>query len=147
MTNESMKRMIDYAGRALYVVVIYISVVLTGCTEGLLGPVTGGESQIPDGAITNTSGGVALTVSLTDITESSALFEGKAILSQNYTADSFGILYSQRPIISASEAINLPITDIYGDEFSVCVSSLKPATKYYYTSYIKHGSVYNYGPS
>ena len=96
-------------------------------------------------AITNASGGVTLTVMLRNITETGVAFYGEAVLAENYTASAFGILYSEAEIFTAATAQSIPIVDVYGTNYSVSTSSLKPSTTYYYTSYIKHGDLYKYG--
>ena len=96
-------------------------------------------------AITNTSGGVTLTVMLRNLTETGVSFYGEAVLAENYTASSFGILYSESETFTVATAQNLQIVDIYGTNYSVYTSSLKPFTPYYYTSYIKQGDICKYG--
>ena len=96
-------------------------------------------------AIINTSGGVMLTVMLRNLTETGVVFYGEAVLSENYTASSFGILYSESETFNAATAQNLQIVDIYGTNYSVSTSSLKPFTTYYYTAYIKQGDLCKYG--
>ena len=96
-------------------------------------------------AITNASGGVTLTVMLRNITEIGVAFYGEAVLAENYTASAFGILYSEAEIFTAATAQSIPIVDVYGTNYSVSTSSLKPSTTYYYTSYIKQGDLYKYG--
>ena len=96
-------------------------------------------------AITNTSGGVTLTVMLRNLTEMGVSFYGEAVLAENYTASSFGILYSEIETFTAATAQNLQIVDIYGTNYSVSTSSLEPFTTYYYTSYIKQGELCKYG--
>ena len=113
-----------------------------GGVDGEAGNEGAGETN---DAITNTSGGVTLTVMLRNLTEIGVDFYGEAVLSENYTASSFGILYSEEEIFTASTALSLPIVDIYGTNYSVSTTSLKPATIYYYTSYIKQGDLYKYG--
>lgn len=97
-------------------------------------------------AITNNSGGVTLTVKLRNLTETGVDFYGMIKLAEIYLTNSFGILYSEKETFNAETALgNIPIVDIYGTNYSVSTSSLKPATTYYYTSYIKLGDVYTYG--
>lgn len=97
-------------------------------------------------AITNNSGGVTLTVKLRNLTETGVDFYGMIKLAEIYLTNSFGILYSEKETFNAETALgNIPIVDIYGTNYSVSTSSLKPATTYYYTSYIKFGDVYTYG--
>ena len=98
-----------------------------------------------DDVIPNTSGGVTLTVKLRNLTETGVAFYGEAILAENYTASSFGILYSESETFTAATAQILQILDIYGTNYSVSASSLKPFTTYYYTSYIKQGDLCKYG--
>ena len=97
-------------------------------------------------AITNNSGGVTLTVKLRNLTETGVDFYGMIKLAEIYLTNSFGILYSEKETFNAETALGyIPIVDIYGTNYSVSTSSLKPATTYYYTSYIKLGDVYTYG--
>ena len=130
--------------------------VLIGCTDGPLGENENTEQDGNGGnedgggtgdtnAIINTSGGVTLSVSLRNLTETGVAFYGKARLEENYTADSFGILYSEDEAVTAANAEKIPIVDIYGEDYTVSTSSLKPNTTYYYTSYIKQGNLYKYG--
>ena len=135
--------------------------VFAGCTEGPLGDDQnteqgGNENGESDGtaiggvgetndAITNASGGVTLTVMLRNLTETSVVFYGEAVLAENYTASSFGILYSEEETFTAAKAQRLQIVDLYGTNYSVFTSSLKPSTTYYYTSYIQQGDLYKYG--
>ena len=88
--------------------------------------------------------GVTLTVSLRNLTETGVTFYGEAKLAENYTANSFGISYSNQEIFTAATAQNIPIVDVYGTSYSVSTSSLKPNTTYYYTSYIRQGDLYKY---
>lgn len=94
--------------------------------------------------IVNSSAGVSLTVKLRDLTETSVTFYGDVELADNSTAASFGVLYSEKETFTAATAQNLPIENISGTNYSVATSSLKPATTYYYTSYIKQGGLYKY---
>ena len=93
----------------------------------------------------NSSGGVTLSVSLRGVTETCAEFYGTAELSDNVTADSFGILYSQDRLLTAASATKKVIVNIYGTDYSVPVTRLIPGETYYYASYIKIGEVYKYG--
>ena len=102
------------------------------------------ETELPS-AITNSYGGVTLTLSLRNLTEVGIEFYGKAVLADSYSADAFGIMFSSNEQITDSSATNLPIVDIDGTDYSVSTSSLQPNTTYYYTSYIKQGSLYKYG--
>ena len=108
------------------------------------------EGQHKDGAdkcqtndgITNTFGGVTLTASHCNLTETGVTFCGKAILAEGYTTESFGILYSTEPKITSSTAEKYPIYLRGSSEFSFSIESLKPATTYYYALYIMQGPLY-----
>ena len=133
---KSMK--LNLFGRLLCAVFLSFGLVLTSCEDSLLG---NGENN----AITNAAGGVILTVMLRNLTYTGVTFYGEAVLEENYTASSFGILYSEEEIFTAANAQSLQIVDIDGRNYSVSTSSLKPSTTYYYTSYIKQGDLYKYG--
>ena len=147
--------------RLLCAVILSFGLVLTSCEDDILGngenteqgendngesdgTANGGVGETND-AITNASGGVTLTVMLRNLTETSVVFYGEAVLAENYTASSFGILYSEEETLTAAKAQRLQIVDLYGTNYSVFTSSLKPFTTYYYTSYIKQGDLYKYG--
>ena len=134
-----MKKQLTCFSRLLCAVILSFGLVLTSCEDGFLGD---GETN---DAITNASGGVTLTVMLRNLTETGVAFYGEAVLAENYTASSFGILYSEEETFTAANAQCLQIVDIYGTNYSVSTSSLKPSTTYYYTSYIKQGDLYKYG--
>ena len=154
-----MEKLINYFSRVLVALLLCTGVVATSC-EGA--DPFGGENTEQDGGgnddnqggedtgegsdmITNTFGGVTLTVSLRNLTETGVAFYGEAVLAENYTAFSFGILYSEEETFTAATAQGIQIVDIYGTNYSVSTSSLKPSTTYYYTSYIKQGDLYKYG--
>ena len=155
---------LNLLGRALCAFLLACGLVVTGCEDGFLGSgqdteqgengngsTDGGDDAGNEGAgetnnaITNASGGVTLTVMLRNITETGVAFYGEAVLAENYTASAFGILYSEAEIFTAATAQSIPIVDVYGTNYSVSTSSLKPSTTYYYTSYIKQGDLYKYG--
>ena len=119
--------------RLLYVLTLCTGIVLTGCGGGSRSIDT--NDAIND-VVKNSFGGVTLTASFRDLTKTSVAFYGEVVLAENYTADSFGILYSTGKNVTASSATDLPIVDIYGTDFSVSSTSLKPQTTYYYASYI-----------
>ena len=154
-----MEKLINYFSRVLVALLLCTGVVATSC-EGA--DPFGGENTEQDGGgnddnqggedtgegsdmMTNTFGGVTLTVSLRNLTETGVAFYGEAVLAENYTAFSFGILYSEEETFTAATAQGIQIVDIYGTNYSVSTSSLKPSTTYYYTSYIKQGDLYKYG--
>ena len=119
--------------------------VLTLCTGLVLTGCGGGSRSIDtNDAIKNSFGGVTLTASFRDLTKTSVAFYGEVVLAENYTADSCGIIYSIEKNMTASSVTALPIVDIYGHDFSVSTTSLKPGTTYYYASYIKQGTLYKY---
>ena len=142
--TTKMKIQLTCFSRLLCVVILSFGFVLTSCEDGFLG---NGENTEQGGndAISNAAGGVTLTVMLRNLTETGVVFYGEAVLAENYTASSFGILYSEEEIFTAANAQSLQIVDIYGTNYSVSASSLKPSTTYYYTSYIKQGDLYKYG--
>ena len=127
----------------LCVLTLCASLVLTGCGGG---PKSSDPNAPNDAtnATKNSFGGVTLTTSLSDLTETGVTFHGEIVLAENYTAESFGILYSTEKNMTASSATVLPIVDTYGTDFSVSTTSLKPGTTYYYASYIKQGTIYKY---
>ena len=154
-----MEKLINYFSRVLVALLLCTGVVATSC-EGA--DPFGGENTEQDGGgnddnqggedtgegsdmITITSGGVTLTVSLRNLTETGVAFYGTVELAENYTAHSVGILYSVQETFTAATATSIQIVDIYGANYSVSTSSLKPSTTYYYTSYIKQGDLYKYG--
>ena len=151
-----MKKIINSFSRMLMALLLCAGLVLIGCTDSTLGENENTEQDGNGGnendggtgdtnAIINTSGGVTLSVSLRNLTETGVAFYGKARLEENYTADSFGILYSEDEAVTAANAEKIPIVDIYGEDYTVSTSSLKPNMIYYYTSYIKQGDLYKYG--
>ena len=159
--TTTMKKQLTCFSRLLCAAILSFGLVLTSCEDGFLGDgenteqgendngesdgtASGGVGETND-AITNASGGVTLTVMLRNLTETGVAFYGEAVLAENYTASSFGILYSEEEIFTAANAQCLQIVDIYGTNYSVSTSSLKPSTTYYYTSYIKQGDLYKYG--
>ena len=163
--TTKMKKQLTYFSRVLCAVILSFGLVLTSCEDGFLGDgenteqgendngesdgtddgtANGGVGETND-AITNASGGVTLTVMLRNLTETGVAFYGEAVLAENYTASSFGILYSEEETFTAANAQCLQIVDIYGTNYSVSTSSLKPSTTYYYTSYIKQDDLYKYG--
>ena len=102
---------------------------------------SGDECQTNDG-ITNTFGGVTLTASHCNLTETGVTFYGKAIFAEDYTTETFGILYSTDPKITSSTASKHSIYLRESSEFSFSIESLKPATTYYYALYIMQGPLY-----
>ena len=147
----------NYFSSALCALMLCSGLVFIGCSEGTLGEGDNktelgsgnengeeGGSGVDNDPITITSGGVTLTVSLCDLTETGVSFCGNAILADNYTADSFGVLYSTDQNVTASSATSLPISDVSGTDFSVSTNSLKPATTYFYASYIRQGKLNKY---
>ena len=155
-----MKKLFNYFNCTLCVVMLLAGMSVISCdkdqvgngedTEQVGGENNGGSSgdntgeELP-GAVTHTSYGVTLTLSLGDPTEVGVEFYGKVVMADSYSADAFGIMYSTNERIAASSATNLPIVDIFGMNYSVSTSSLQPNTTYYYTPYIKQGSLYRYG--
>lgn len=104
------------------------------------------DSSAVQDVIVNDFSGVNLTVVLKEVTEVDAGFSGKVVKGENFSANSFGIVYSTEPSFTASSASTIPIVDIYGDNYySVTAEYLKPSTTYYYTSYIKQYGLYKYG--
>ena len=104
------------------------------------------DSSAVQDVIINDFSGVNLTVVLKEVTEVDAGFSGKVVKGENFSANSFGIVYSTEPSFTASSASTIPIVDIYGDNYySVTAEYLKPSTTYYYTSYIKQYGLYKYG--
>ena len=138
-----MKKTISSFSRMLMALLLCAGCELLGFIDGPLGENGGGTGDT--NAIINTYGGVTLSVSLRNLTEAGVAFYGKARLEENYTADSFGIWYSEDESFTAANAEKIPIVDIYGEDYSVSTSSLKPNTTYYYTSYIKQDDLYIYG--
>lgn len=137
-----MKRLIRIISRVLYAFCLCMVLPLVSCenvfengddTSQVSGETTGGEGE-SNAAITNTAGGVTLSVSLRDITETGVTFYGKVQLAENYAADSFGMLYSLTEVFTAADAENVPIVDVYGTDYSVSTSSLKPAPCWTVTS-------------
>ena len=161
IATKMKKQIIINFSRLLCAVILSFGLVLTSCEDDLLGngenteqgendngesdgTANGGVGETND-AITNAFGGVTLTVMLRNLTEMSVVFYGEAVLAENHTASSFGILYSEEETFTAAKAQRLQIVDLYGTNYSVFTSSLKPSTTYYYTSYIKQGDLYKYG--
>ena len=102
---------------------------------------SGDKCQTNDG-VTNTFGGVTLTASHCNLTETGVTFYGKAIFAEDYTTETFGILYSTNPKITSSTASKHSIYLRESSEFSFSIESLKPATTYYYALYIMQGPLY-----
>ena len=138
--------------RVFFVVLVLLcaGLFVTSCDDGLESETNvelGGNDDADSGneenaggvtndSIVNSSAGVSLTVKLRDLTETSVTFYGDVELADNSTAASFGVLYSEKETFTVATAQNLPIENISGANYSMATSSLKPATTYYYTSYI-----------
>ena len=137
-----MKKKLTCFCRVLCTFMLSFGLVLTSCEDGLLG--NGGVEETND-AIVNAFGGVTLTVMLRNLTETGVDFYGEVLLAENYTPSSFGILYSEEETFTAAKAQGIQIVDVYGTNYTVSTSSLKPSTTYYYTSYIKQGDLCKYG--
>ena len=159
--TTTMKKQLTCFSRLLCAAILSFGLVLVSCEDGFLGDgenteqgendngesdgtANGGVGETND-AITNAFGGVTLSVMLRNLTETGVAFYGEAVLAENYTASSFGILYSEEEMFTFDMAQSLQIVDLYGTNYSVFTSSLKPFTTYYYTSYIKQGDLYKYG--
>ena len=101
-------------------------------------------SRIHENTVMNTCGGVSISVMSRDLTDQSIVLYGNVSLSENVSADSFGIAYSTIENLSAANAIFVPISDLNDGEYSILLPNLHPGATYYYTSYINIEDYYKY---
>ena len=87
-------------------------------------------------------GGVTLTVSHRNVTESDVEFYGRVDFEESYSNAEFGIAYSTSPDFTIDDAEKLLITNVSGTDYSVSASWLTPGTTYYYASFIKKTNLY-----
>ena len=128
--------------RLLCAFLLVSGLALTSCEDGPLGDgANGGESSVLTWSLVAPSLNAA-----TDVTEVSAVISGTVSLASGTASDlEYGFQYSASSDFS-SGVTSKKVTDIDSESrFSVQISSLVPATAYYYRSYIKMNGVYAYG--
>ena len=100
--------------------------------------------RILESTVLNTCGGVSMSVMSRDLTDNSIVLYGMVSLSDNISANSYGIAYSTVETLSAANATFVPISELIDGEYSILLPNLRPGVTYYYTSYINVKDYYKY---